>query len=76
MGQSDKNLLWTLTITSPLLRVETQTNNELLEAYEIELDINHPDNDPEVSKTGCQGLQGRKAPTLASTNSLDKLARQ
>ena len=49
MGQSDKNLLWTLTITSPLLRVETQTNNELLEAYEIELDTNHPDNDPEVS---------------------------
>lgn len=39
MGQSDKNLLWTLTITSPLLRVDTQINNELFEAYEIELEL-------------------------------------
>ena len=39
MGQSDKNLLWTLTITTSLLRMNTQRNNEQLEAYEIELDL-------------------------------------
>lgn len=39
MGQSDMNLLWTLTITSSLLQMDIQRKNEQLEAYEIELDL-------------------------------------
>ena len=46
MGQSDENLLWTLTIFSSLLFEWTpEISNEQLEAYEIKLDLKFPDSD-------------------------------